>query len=612
MKILRSAKQLMILALVLCLVSVLGASLVQSGAGSVKIKDLRWETPSGRLMSAVLFVPPNATPETPAPGIVTSHGWYNNREMQDLNYVEWARRGYVVMTIDMYGHGNSDNVYTDEWEYHGTGMYDAVLLMNDFPYVDSDKIGITGHSNGARAANWTIDTDNAADEQIVDAVLLVANDATYKNPETQEWWNKYGSRDVGIIAAQFDEFFFRVTKEDGTRTKPREYINQETAQSFLNFGADPATGLETRTTDTYYHQIIDGVDALRVIHQPYQIHPWNHFSAECAALGIYFFQEVFGAPNPIDAGNQIWQWKVVFNTIGLIGMFLFMVNFAIVLLETKFFASLKATREIVPGELTTKSKPWFWCGLVLCTAFGAFAYRPIYAWCQTGRPAGIFVQAPVFFIGVWTLCCALFALLVLTLSYRMQGKAAGVNLRENGAIISAPVLGKTILLALAVVAATYSLVFLADYFFKVDFRIWVIAFKAFTPEKLGISLLYLPFFLVYYIINSIAVNCFNFVKLGSKSWMNILVLAIFNSLGILIWDIIQYGSFFGTGELFWTSGGGGITGIWLFPIIVILPLAAVISRRLYKATGNPYISGFIISMMVVIMSCTNTLTQFAR
>jgi hypothetical protein len=612
MKKLGSAKLLVVISLVLCLVSAIGASMVQSGGGSIKVKDLRWETPAGRMMSALLFVPPNATSETPAPGIVTSHGWYNNREMQDLNYVEWARRGYVVMTIDMYGHGNSDNVYTDEWEYHGTGMYDAVLLMNDLPYVDSDKIGITGHSNGARAANWTIDEDNRSAEPIVDAVLLVANDATYKNPDTEAWWNKYGSRDVGIIAAQFDEFFFRVAQEDGSRSRPQDYIHQATAQSFLNYGADPATGLETRTTDVFYHQTIDGVDAVRVIHQPYQIHPWNHFSAVCAALGINYFQEVFGAPNPIDAGNQVWQWKVVFNTIGLIGMFIFMVNFAIMLLDTKVFASLKAGKSIVPGELTAKSKPWFWGGLVLCTAFGAFAYRPIYAWCNNNRPAGIFTQAPVYFIGVWTLCCALFSLLVLFLSYRLQGKASGVNLRENGAIISAPVLGKTIILALTVVASTFSLVILADYFFKVDFRIWVIAFKAFTPDKLGITLVYLPFFLVYYIINSIAINSFNFVKLGGKDWMNIVVLAIFNSLGILIWDIIQYGTFFGTGEMFFTTGGGGITGIWLFPIIVILPLAAVISRKLYKATGNPYIAGIIMATMVTIMSCTNTLTQFAR
>ena len=55
---------------------------------------LRWETESGHQMSALLFIPDTATVDNPAPAIVCSHGWYNNREMQDLNYVEYARRGF--------------------------------------------------------------------------------------------------------------------------------------------------------------------------------------------------------------------------------------------------------------------------------------------------------------------------------------------------------------------------------------------------------------------------------------------------------------------------------------------------------------------------------------
>lgn len=174
----KRALRFLAISLVLCLVSMLGASFVQTSGGKVTIKDLRWETPSGHLMSALLFIPENATNDTPAPAIVTSHGWYNNREMQDLNYVEYSRRGYVVMSIDMYGHGNSDAVAATEWPNRGTGMYDAVELMANLPYVDTTRIGVTGHSNGARAANWSVDEDNKKDYPLISAVLLVANDAT--------------------------------------------------------------------------------------------------------------------------------------------------------------------------------------------------------------------------------------------------------------------------------------------------------------------------------------------------------------------------------------------------------------------------------------------------
>ncbi len=86
------------LALYLCsalalLVSCLGASLVQTGAGSTQVQELTIASPSGRTMSALLLRPSGATPATPAPTIALSHGTWNNKEMQDANYVELARRG---------------------------------------------------------------------------------------------------------------------------------------------------------------------------------------------------------------------------------------------------------------------------------------------------------------------------------------------------------------------------------------------------------------------------------------------------------------------------------------------------------------------------------------
>ena len=159
----------LVLSLILVAVSGVGASLVQTDAGSVEIKDLRWETPTGKAMSALLYIPESATADNPAPGVVASHGWFNNREMQDLNYVELARRGFVVMSIDMYGHGDSDWLVPGEEAVAGTGMYDAVKLMHDLPYVDAEEIGVTGHSNGARAANFSVLEDNEADEPLIAA-----------------------------------------------------------------------------------------------------------------------------------------------------------------------------------------------------------------------------------------------------------------------------------------------------------------------------------------------------------------------------------------------------------------------------------------------------------
>ena len=55
-----------------------------------------------------------------------------------------------------------------------------------------------------------------------------------------------------------------------------------------------------------------------------------------------------------------------------------------------------------------------------------------------------------------------------------------------------------LLLAVVVVAVGYGLLFLVDAIFKTDFRIWTFAFKTFEGDHLAASLIYIPFFFIYY------------------------------------------------------------------------------------------------------------------
>ena len=571
---------------------------------------MRWETGSGKYMSALLFIPPNATVENPAPAIVTSHGWYNNREMQDMNFVEYARRGYVVLSIEMNGHGSSEILHTPEIVPTSVGMIDAVKLIANLPYVDTSRIGVTGHSNGAMAANLAVDIDNTFDTPLIASVLLVANDATYKDPDGN-YWNKYGSRDVGIVAAKYDEFFFRTRLEDGSRTAPRDYINQDSAQSFLNFGIDPANG-EKRVSYNMYKQNIDGNETIRVIYNPNQIHPWNTISSNVVTSSIQFFEESLGAPNPIPANNLVWVWKELFNVIGLAGFAIFVLAFAKVLLETSYFKTLKSG-EIVAAQPapTGKAKIWFWFSLALSAFVSGYSYLVLPAIVnKPGFRPPFFLQSPVFFIGVWAVVNGLLALALILIGWFFFG-GKNVSLKERGVTISLQKIWKTILLSLAVVSGAFLIVFISDYLFKVDFRLWVIPVKAFTPDKFGIILMYLPFFLVFYVLHSVAVNSFNYVKQG-KEWVNVAVLALFTTLGALVYVILQYGTFFATGRS-WTEvmdpAVSNIYGIWLFPILLYFPLAVILDRKLYKVTRNPYLGGTIFALIMTIIAVTNTLSQ---
>ena len=54
--------------------------------------------------------------------------------------------------------------------------------------------------------------------------------------------------------------------------------------------------------------------------------------------------------------------------------------------------------------------------------------------------------------------------------------------------------------------------------------------------------------------------------------------------------------------------GASITAIWMYPIVLILPLAVFVCSKIYRATKNPYIGGIIMAILACTMSVTNTLT----
>lgn len=610
------AKKWIVVAVVLMVVSMIGANFIQTSGGKVAVKDLRWETTLGHQMSGLLFVPLGASAEEPRPAIVVSHGMYNNREMQDLNFVELSRRGFVVLSMDMFHHGNSESWGTSSADIV-PGMYEAVKMLDSLPYVNSEKIGITGHSLGGMSSNMAVNLDNQADKQLISAVLLNCADPTYTvtlvpatdtQPAQVEYSNIYGTRDVGVVAAQYDEWFFIQDDGQGGKTAPRDYIKNSNAQSFLYYGTDPE-GKEARLADTVYTDMVDGQEAMRVAYTPAIIHPWSHFSARSTQATIGFFEQALGAPNPLAPTDQVWQWKVVFNLIGLIGFFIFLVNFAIYMVFTPAFASLRAEKPMEPMNISgKKSKGWFWGSLLAAAIFATVVYLPILDGAKGHVSVkGLWRQSSPAGIGLWALACGLFAIVSMFINHRIAKKnQTAVNLKDRGVFIPFGKLCKTALLALIVLVVSYGWVFIADYFFKVDFRVWVVALKAFEVDKIAVALFPSAiFFLVFYIVNSVAVNGFNHNNLFKKEWMNTALLALANGIPAIVLLLIQYIYFFITGHLFFSYN---MYIVWLFPMVVTLPLTVVINRKIYRQTGNPYLAGIINGLLVTIISCANTLT----
>src|SRR6185312_11745847 len=139
------------------------AFLVQT-AGGVRVLDVRFAGTGGTPMSALLFIPSNATPKTPAPGVLAVHGYFNSRETQADFAIEFARRGYVVLALDQTGHGYS----APPAFVNAFGGPDGLRYLRSLDFVDKDNIGLEGHSMGG----WTVVNAAAAVPEGYKALVL--------------------------------------------------------------------------------------------------------------------------------------------------------------------------------------------------------------------------------------------------------------------------------------------------------------------------------------------------------------------------------------------------------------------------------------------------------
>lgn len=600
------AKKWVLISLIICFISMIGSWAMQSGFGKVKVEKLTWVGSGGYTTSALLYKPSTAAKESKAPCIITIEGWYNNKEMQDLYSVEYARRGFVVLAVDMHGHGDSQDTTAAELYSDAVGVNAAVELVGNLPYVDTSRIGITGHSSGGAACDMAVAIDNKRPTKLISAVLFEAS--TWVDDLGEDHSADFGSRSVGIIADKYDEFFFWTKDDQGNVVAPREFLTTKEAKNFVNFNEGPiSVNVEA---GKLYTKAIDGKTAYRTIFQPTCTHPQVHFSGTCVSYGISFFDTVLKSPNPISPTNQVWQIKTAFNFIGLIGFVMFIIAFAFAMLETRYFESLKAKEIIKPISVKSRSgKAWFWIPLFICSIFSGL----IYMWTINNvysKTTKFFTQTGPLTMGTWCVLCGILALIILIAFWFFYGKKNGFSAAERGVKISLTNLWKTIILAVLSTCMGFLILFFADYFFQTDFRLWTITLRVFNADRIILGLKYLPFFLIFYVINSVSANCFNYNDIGGKKGIgNLFIFSLFNSLGAIVFVLIQYSTFFRTGLLKWYATEGlRISGIWLYPVIVFLFITPFLTRFVYKRTKNPYLCGIINAIIITMMCVANTTT----
>ena len=642
----KNKKSLLMLVIVLAviLVSSFFASMIQSAGYKVRVTDLRDATNSGYLIdeetgqatttkvngevvSGILFMPKDASASNKKPAVVLTHGYLNNRELQLQNAIELARRGFIVLTIDRGGHGNNLPTSDTSAMMNTSGMYDSVKYLYNLPEVDKTKIGISGHSMGGFTTAMTLMQD--ASVGIISAGLM------------QGWDSFMGAGadvSVGILKAMDDEFFFGSKFADGTESICREYLQSVGAAKFVgaSYTEGDKSSIDIKSGGIYVNgQLTTTSDdgsavgqPFRVIYEANEIHPLNHFSVESAGYLVDFFYKAFGTPDGNDfiaGGNQIWWIKEAFSTVGLAAFFVLIFPVVSLLLTLPCFASLRKKEEldldadlpsIKKGGLCgiTSTVTYFASGLA-CMLFGGFILNKAYLeWGPRIFPQGTyFPQDTTGSVAGWAVICAAFGLTVMGVMWLVKAivaKVASSKGKETLAVgnpFACAKIGiadflKTIFLAIVVIALLYLVVFINWEIWVVDFRIWTFDVKPFMIEIVPAISRYIPWFFAYYAVSAIGNAGYRLKDL--PEWATIAINAFFNAAGVLLVILIQYITFRSTGVLWQPEMNLGY--IVVFPMVAVLAIATIISRIIYKKTGNVWLGAMINAILFTIITCANT------
>ena len=566
---------LAIVGVVLIVAGGLLAHLTQT-AGGIRIEDVRFKGAKGNTMSALLYVPPNATPQIPAPGILAVHGYINSRETQDGFAIEFARRGYVVLALDQTGHG-----YSDPPSFaNGFGGPDGLAYLRSLPFVDKENIGLEGHSMGG----WTVLA--AATAMPNDYKSMVLEGSSTGKPFAAEGTASW-PRNTALVFAQYEEFSTLMWGVDLARDVTKSpklwalFGTQGTVEPGKVYG-DPANGTAP------------------VLYTPAMTHPAEHISHEAIGYSLDWFAKTLKGSTPRPVDDQIWFRKEIGSMIALIGFVALMIGTFDGLLEAPMFSRLRllaVADGTMPAHQAASGRRWT-TAFILSAFIPALTYYPAFALGGTFvTPSAFLPQGITNQILVWAI---INGLITLALMWFVPKRASRAGL-----------VGQSVVIAGASVAVGYAALWLADLAFKIDFRFWIVALKLMSAKQFLIFLIYLIPFTAFFVV-ALHVLHRNFSTMGAPRGALYLTNILALTLGFIVLLVLQYGTLWLTGKLFNPIPDPSfvpLSTIVAIQFVPLLAIVAVIATFTWRRTGSSLPGALIAGLFVTWYIVAGTATQ---
>ena len=558
---------------------------VQTDGGTVEVRTVRFAGPGGSIYAGKLYLPANATAETPAPGVVAIHGYINTNETQSPYAIEFARRGYVVLAVDQSGHGYSaPPAFAD-----GFGGPPAHAYLRTLDVVDPDQIVLSGHSMGG----WAVLIAAGVQPELYTSIVVSGSSTgTFGAPEGSPTW----PRNLGLVFSQYDEFSALMW---GTPTAA-EIVGTDKLQSL--FGTDQPVEPER-----LYGSIEEGT--ARILYQPAVTHPGDHITTAGVAPTIDWIQRTTTAPNPLPPENQRWMWKELGTLLGLLGGVAFLFAAGSLLLRSRFFGTLVRT----PAAAAGQSGLGWWISALVLVVVPIVSYfwlnNNAAQWFPTGA---LWPQELTTGIMGWALGNGAIAMVLFVLWWALAGRSNGAGAANLGFAAPRtawlPMVGRSLLLAILIVSGLGVLLAFSTWVFGTDFRVWVVALKPMSALQLRMFFSYVvPFTAFFVVIGLVLHGQLRPVDGGGRAaamLRNAVVLGV-GFVGLLLWQYLPL-----------LSGrplplGEPLLTIIAFQFVFLMPIIGLISTYYFRKTGTVWTGAFVSGIFVTWYIVASQATHFA-
>ena len=579
MTILRSTARLWtLLAVAVALVLAGGttAAIAQTSGGDVNVRQVSFVGGDGLRIAGTLYVPSSATAETPAPGILAIHGYLNSNEMQVGTAVELSRRGYVVLAIDQPGHGSSDNPAFGG----GFGGPAALGFLRSLDIVDTDNIGLSGHSLGGSAIQAAA---SAFPDGYKAMVLFDSATGFFSAEGTPE-----SPRNTLVIFAEWEEFANSMWAADNSQT----LTESEKLKTF--FGTTDAVEV-----GKLYGSIDDGT--ARELVRPVTNHPGATENFDANQQVVDWFAQTLDGGH--EASGQTWWIKEAGTLIAFIGGIIAIFAVGGLLLTTSFFGSIS---QAVPASRGPKWGLGWFVGAALAAGIPALTFFWFNDFGAMVVPAGpVLGQSFTNGIAVWALFNGLIGLAIYFVMRAVRNRknpdAAKLSTTDlalaSTTATTKALLGKSALLALLSVGAAYLLLVLSEWAFQSDFRFYVLQLQTMGWDRFAMFIVYLiPFTLFFLMLAFTMHNGQRWTGRPATLRSEMLANAIILPLGIVVLEIINYVPLIATGSL--GVPNTQLLTIVAYPFLPVLFIVGLLSTYLFHKTGTIYAGAFAAALLV--------------